>query len=133
MLLIGSWDGYVRAVDPTATDDDGTAIASSVLIGPILGPAPHTFDDVMVHEIQGILGETSGSVSFSILNGNTAEAAANSTAVVNGTFAPSRNLTNPIRRAAHATYVRIDAVGYWAMETIRTRLEQLGLVRGRGK
>jgi hypothetical protein len=36
VALIGCWDGYVRAFDPAATDDDGTAIASEVWIGPLL-------------------------------------------------------------------------------------------------
>lgn len=34
-ILLGGWDGYIRFVDPSATDDDGTAINSYVLYPPI--------------------------------------------------------------------------------------------------
>ena len=33
-VLIGGWDGYIRAWNDTALDDDGTAISASVTLGP---------------------------------------------------------------------------------------------------
>ncbi len=85
--LIGSWDGYVRAIDPTATDDDGTPIESSVMLGPVLTP---NFDDVMLKDIQALLGESSGNVTFAIYIGRTPEAALSSNPVcVTRTWVPA--------------------------------------------
>lgn len=133
--LIGSWDGYVRAIDPTATTDDGWNIASQVFIGPIL---TETLDDMMLKDIQAILGATSGTVNFAIYLGPTAEAALASTPVVNGTWTANsvnggRNLTNFIRRAGHAVYIQLNSTSPWAMESIRARIATQGKVRGRGK
>jgi hypothetical protein len=127
--LIGSWDGYVRAVSASATDDDGTAISSSVLIGPIL---TKDLDDVMLKEVQAVLGASSGAVTYEVLVGATAEQAAASTAVVSGTWSAGRNLTNLIRRAGHAIYIRLSSTNAWQMEAIRCLLSGQGKVRRRG-
>lgn len=128
-LLIGSWDGYVRVVDPTAADDDGTAIAGTVLIGPILTP---TGDDMVLHEIQAIMGESSGTVTWAVLTGNTAEAALASTPVETGTWTASRNLTSLVRYNGHAVYLKITSTVPWAMESIRARISTHGKTRRRG-
>ncbi len=130
VALIGSWDGYVRYLNPAATTDDGSNIIGEVVIGPIL---TKDMDEVMLHEIQAVMSENSGSVTFRVYVGNTAEAALASAAVVTGTWASSRNLANFVRRAGHAIYVRISATTPWAMESIRCRIESLGKVRRRGK
>ena len=36
-VIIGSNDGFLREIDPTAADDDGTAILSDVVYGPLSG------------------------------------------------------------------------------------------------
>ena len=43
-LMLGGWDGYIRQIDSSATDDDGTAISSYVLYAPISvgGPTVNT-------------------------------------------------------------------------------------------
>lgn len=43
-LMLGGWDGYIRQVDSSVTDDDGTAISSYILYPPISagGPARNT-------------------------------------------------------------------------------------------
>lgn len=128
-LLIGSWDGYVREVDPDAVDDDGTDIASDVLIGPISTP---TGDEMMLHELQAIMSENSGAVTWGVYVGNTAEAASASTAVATGTWSASRNLTDVVRYAGHAIYVRITSSVPWSMESIRARISTHGGVRRRG-
>ncbi len=127
--LIGSWDGFVRAIDPLAEDDDGTAIESRVMIGPFL---TKDLDDVIVHSLQALLGETSGAVAFAIYVGSTAEEALENTAVASGTWEAGRNLTEFIRRAGHAVWVEITASNPWAIESIRMRLAASGKVRQRG-
>lgn len=128
VALIGSWDGYVRAVDADATDDDGTAISSSVVIGPLVTP---TTDDLLLKEIQAVLGETSGTVSWAVYVGTSAEAALSSTAVATGTFSAGRGPTQAVRRAGHAVYLKLTATTAWAMEVVRTRVAGLGKVRRR--
>lgn len=128
--ILGGWDGYVRKIDESATDDDGTTIASEVWIGPML---TKDMDDMLLDQLQGVLGESSGNVTVSIHVGNTAEAAFGSTAISVGTLAAGRSLTFPIRRSGHAIYVKLTSTSAWAMEQIRIRLGTRGKVRARGR
>ena len=130
VVLIGSWDGYIRAVDSTAVDDDGTPIASEVIIGPILTP---TYDEILTKDLIAVLGQMSGDVSFSFYTASTAEKALSSTPFVTGTWHEGRNFLTPIRRAGHAAYVKISAVNAWQLESIRLRISTQGKVRARGR
>lgn len=127
--LIGSWDGYVRSIDPTATTDDGTAINSAVVIGPLLTA---DLDQMLLKDLQCVLATASGSVTYSVYVGPTAEAALATTPVSTGTWAAGRNLSTQIRRAGHAVFVRITASNPWAMEQIRARIAGKGKVQRRG-
>ncbi len=128
-VLLGSWDGYVRTLSPSSTDDDGTAISSSVVIGPL---NTKDLDEILLKDIQGILGSTSGSVAYSVYVGATAELALASGAVSSGTFAAGRNLLSPVRRSGHGIYVKITATSQWAIEAIRARVATQGKIRRRG-
>jgi hypothetical protein len=129
VAIIGSWDGHVRFLDPTATQDDGYDIASSVTIGPF---NTRSLDEVMLMDMQAVLGEDSGSVNYAVHLGASAEKALSSTATRTGTFGAGRNLTRDIRRAAHASYVKVESTEAWSMEEIRLRLHTLGTTRQRG-
>jgi hypothetical protein len=130
LLLIGSWDGYVRSYQDGQTTDDGTNIESEVVIGPILTSG---LDDVMFNEIQGVLAEEGGTVDYEVRVGKTAEAALASDPVVKGTWKPGRNFTRPVRRAAHALYVTLRSTNAWAIEAIRATVEPRGMVRRRNR
>lgn len=132
VLLIGSWDGYVRAIDPETTDDDGYAIDSEVWIGPLL---TKDMDDVTLRSLQAVLGEGSGEVKCDIFSGETAEAAlaaarANDEDIV---FEPSRNLSSRIKVADHAIYIRLTSSVPWSMESIRAITTLNGMKRRRGR
>lgn len=130
MALIGSWDGYVRTISSDATTDDGTSIESEVWIGPFLT----VYDDsVILKEVQGILGETSGDVSYAIYVGQTAEEALSSTAVATGTWVEGRNFNDIVNRAGYASYIQLTSANAWAMESIRAIVDSQGAVRRRGK
>ncbi len=129
VVLIGSWDGYVRSIDRSATDDDGTVIQSYVFLGPITSK---NLDDLLLKEIQGVLGEESGSVTWAVHVGDTAEEALSSTAILTGTLSASRNLTMPVRRSGHAIYVKLSSSSAWSMEQIRAVVSGKGKVRRRG-
>lgn len=127
-LLIGSWDGYVRMLDHTATTDDGTAIDSAVIIGPIL---TQEHDEMLLKELQAVLALGSAAVTFAIHVGDTAEQALAATATVTGTWAASRNNVSPIRRSGHAIYIKLTCADRWAMESIRACFAGRGKVRRR--
>ncbi len=131
--LLGGWDGYVRAIDPDATDDDGTPIASSVVIGPLL---TQDLDSILLKDMQMILGVGSGNVRYDVYVGQTAELALASTAVESGTWGSSpspRNLTTYIRRSGWAIYVKLSSSVAWNMEAIRLRIISQGKVQRRGR
>lgn len=128
VVLIGSWDGYVRSISQTATTDDGTPINSSVILGPILTPDA---DDMLLKDVQAIMGANSGTVTYSVLAGRTAEQALTSTPVATGTWSAGRNPPSYTRTAAHASYVGITANTAWSMEQVKMRIAGLGKVRRR--
>lgn len=128
--LIGSWDGYVRAIDHDATKDDGKLIDSEVIIGPLV---TRELDEVMLKDLQAVLATSSGDVTYEVYVGSSAEAALASNPVVTGTWTKGRNVLSLVRRAGHAIYVKIRSTNFWAMELIRARMSAKGKVRGRGR
>ncbi len=126
--LIGSWDGYVRSVSSDAIDDDGVPIQSSVMIGPFL---TQYNDAVMLKELQAVMAAGSGDVTYAVYTSNTAEEALVATPYPTGVWSEGRNLTNLVRRAANAAYVKIVSTGTWALENIRCVLDTTGKVRQR--
>lgn len=130
MALIGSWDGYVRTISSDATDDDGTDIESEIWIGPFLTKFN---DSVILRELQGVLGETSGDVDYEVYVGETAEEALDSTPVASGTWSAGRNFNDTVMRAGYAAFIKITSANAWAMENIRVIVGQQGQVRRRGK
>lgn len=129
-VLIGSWDGYVRAVDPTATDDDGSSISSSVMIGPLL---TKDLDDVLLKDLAIVLGSNSGDVTMTIYVGNAAEAASVASAFATYTVSAGRNVMKFVRAAGHAIYIKLASTVPWSMEVISARIALMGKVRRRNQ
>lgn len=128
VVLLGGWDGYVRKITHDAATDDGTVIASEVWLGPIL---TQEMDEMLLKDVQAVLGETSGTINWAVHDGDTAEAAVAAAASVTGTFAAGRNPTQPVRRANHAIYIKLSGVTRWAFEALRARFAGRGKVRRR--
>lgn len=128
--VIGSWDGYVRAMSPTATTDDGEPIESYVLIGPFL---TSNLDEITLYSIQGVLAQASQPVTYQFLTGRTAEEALTSTPKATGTLRAGRSLTQHVRKSGHAIWLKLSSSDVWAMEQIRLRLGTRGMVRQRGR
>lgn len=128
--IVGSWDGYVRAIDKSAPDDDGWPIQSRVVIGPL---STKDLDEIMYKDHQAVLGEASGDVTFAIYVGRSAEAALLNPPVSTGTFKAGRNYTVPVRKAGHALYLDISSSNEWAFEQCRTLIATKGKVRRRGQ
>jgi hypothetical protein len=129
VLLMGGNDGYVRYSDPAALKDDGTAITSFVVMGPMCDTELNEF---MLKDIQAVLGDDSGDVTWSIHAGQTAEAALNSTAIKSGSWFGGRNYLNPIRRSGFDIYVKLSSTVPWVLEVLRARYTTKGKVRRRG-
>lgn len=125
VVLIGSWDGFIRFLNPAATKDDGVPIESSVVIGPIL---TNTADEILQTEMQPIFAEMGGDVRYDIFTGKTAEAALASASSLSGTFVTGRNHTVPIMRRGNAIYQKFSATTPWAMEACRIAVRGLGPV-----
>jgi hypothetical protein len=131
-LVMGGFDGYVRKSDPDALDDDGTPIASYVLIGPIMSPG---MDERRVENIQGEMASGSADVEFDLQVGRTAEEAVAATplAAVSDTFPAGRSYTKYVNRSAHYLYFKLSSVGRWAMERLRAGIsDRNSKVRRRG-
>lgn len=132
VVLIGSWDGFVRAFDPDAEDDDGTPIESFVFLGPFL---TKDFDDVKLQNLQAVLSEASGTVGWSVHVGKTAEEALAAAALASrsGMWKAGRNLTDLVRASGHAIYVKMSSSNRWAMEGVRAAFSpNLSKIRRRG-
>ena len=127
-LLIGSWDGYVRELDPDATTDDATNITSFVWLGPILTQQQ---DLMILKDMQAMLALGSGDITYAVHVGDTAELALAATATVTGTWSASRNTGSPVRRSGHAIYVKLSSTSRWALESIRARFVGRGKVARR--
>lgn len=129
IVEIGSWDGYVRKLDPAATTDDGYPIVSKVVIGPLL---TNTMDQLDIPEMQAVLGEASGNVRWDIFVGKSAEGALASTPTLSGTFKAGRNHSVPVNRSGYALYGQLSSQVPWAMESWNMSIKGLGPVLRRG-
>ena len=128
-VMLGCWDGYVRKLDPASTADDGLPITSDVYIGPLLTA---NLEELRLKDLQAVLGEGSGEVTFRVYVGTTAEAAFSNPPVFTGKWNGGRNFTQGVKRAGHAIYLRLTSTQPWSMESIRATFRGLGMVRGRG-
>jgi hypothetical protein len=126
--LLGCYDGYVRTFDKNAVKDDGYPIDSEVLIGPMLSKDS---DDLLLKEMQAILGEDSGDVEWEVYTGRTAEEAFSSDPIHTGTWNSGRNTVPYARAAGHAIYLRIVSTNRWAIEQVRFVMSPRGMVRRR--
>lgn len=129
VMLIGSWDGYVRQFDPDSAVDDEATLTSEVWIGPFNSP---NLDEMYLYSTQAVMGETSGDVTWGIHPGTTAEAALAAAARETGTWTAGRNMTDNLKVAAHGVYIKISSTTKWAMESIRLELTTRGKIRARG-
>jgi hypothetical protein len=127
-VMLGCQDGYVRYVNFIATTDDGTNIASSVAMGPIKS----RFEQLMLAEVRGELDPSSGSVSWAVKSGVTAQAALTNASSFSGTWAGGLNNLSYIRQAAKAHYLLLSSTAQWGLEKVGAKVSALGAVRERG-
>jgi hypothetical protein len=120
-LLLGGFDGYIRRIDDTATDDDGTAIESYVDIGPFV-----VAGDLLISRLvltQAILAEGSDPVRLEVYGADTAENVVNSdTPRFVRTLNAGRSAQLRQRVRANAVRFRLHndsaTSRYWALESM---------------
>lgn len=130
VVLIGSWDGYIRKYGDSAVHDDRTDIESEVWLGPMVSSG---LDRILLKDALINLTEGSGDINWSIHTGNTAEAAVDSEAIESGTLVAGRNPNVPMRVSGHAMFLKLSSTNRWAMDAIRVRLSGLGKVQRRNQ
>ncbi len=134
LVLLAGTDGDIRKIDYATTTDNGTAIQSHLLIGPLRLSSANTFGIVTM--LNGMVANGSGSVAWNIVGGNTAEDAcingkaaieaylAGSTAVAmsyvqaNGTWTASRSMNGYPRVRAMWICIWLRSTAQWAYEGV---------------
>jgi len=143
-VALGGRDGYVRKFDRTATKDDGTELASHVLLGPIRMTSDDVSDAIVV-ELHGIMAAgLAGSVTWRLVMGSSAEdavdravagvlAAVAGTAITgvaaSGSWSAGRNIVDRPRTRGPWVVVWIAGTGRWAYEAVALVSRQLGRMR----
>ena len=120
-VLLGCRDGYIRKFHDAANTDDGTSITSYVLLGPMRSSGNDYYDG-WVQELVATLGAESGSVTWSVLVGDTHEAIPDATAYsyATGTFVAGRNFSVYPRARGGSVGLLLQNAGArrWALESI---------------
>jgi len=150
-ILLGGKDGYIRKIDPAATNDDGTAITSYALIGPLRPRgkmAEFILDQIEVTlgynsdgadslcrlwigdtEEEALLGVMSGIEKLLTEKGQAliCEEAANPNFAMD--LEAGRSVTHHPRIRGYAAYIELfndDLYVRWSLERIECRLKVLG-------
>jgi hypothetical protein len=132
-FLLGCRDGYIREVDDTAADDDGTGITSKIRFKPLIAGDPA--GKLRVEELTAIMGLGSGNVDLRVYTGQTAEEAFDSSTVrMKKVLKAGRNSSLRQRVQAAALEVEIgqdSASSRWALERLNIRAQPTGRARRR--
>lgn len=110
-------DGYVRMVDVDATSDDGLAIDSHIFLGP--------FIDSMLVDLEATFSEQSGQVTWEVCSASSEERALSVSPRSAGKFKRGRNATQWTRVFIERGYLKLSAIGPWAMERLAAGIEQV--------
>jgi hypothetical protein len=129
-VAIGCDDGYVRVVDKSASDDDGTAIESDVLIGPIF--APDTPAEQRISSLHAIVANIGAGCRYTLYASDNPESLG--TAVASGNLAAGYNDRVPARARGGYIWIKLESAtggGQWALESLHADLHLAGRRRDR--
>ena len=118
-VILGCRDGTLRRPSALAEDDSGTSFETYIKIGPL--PLSQDGSFGVLQEMQAVIAEDSGSVTWEVFAGNTFEAASvSTTAVSSGTW--EEGLSSSERPGGRGQAVVIELTGTtgrrWALEQI---------------
>ena len=129
VVLIGGRDGFIRYFDRQFQVDDGNnQISSYCDIGPI-HLDPDNFDEGVLTDLIGVLGDGSGDVNWSIRTGHSAQEAYNATATSSGTWTlDGMNTTSYPRIRGVSAFLRLsnNASTRWFLERISAIVKPAG-------
>jgi hypothetical protein len=159
-ILLGSENGYIRRLNPDVFTDDGDAIESFVLLGPVQldgGNVPF-----VVSEVQGFLTSSSANVDYVFYMGDSAESVSayiaggyallpsggkitletgtgsitldSDQVVSDGILTAVRSKVDYPRKRGYAAYLKVGnstSTQWWAMESVRLVISGIGTSRGR--
>jgi hypothetical protein len=133
-LLVGGYDGYIRKFDEDTLDDDGTAMGSYVLLGPI-NLYQWVRGSGMIDEIEITLGEVTTNCVWSLFAKETAEdiydaVIAGETPVATGVFS-SGGIQTVIKQRISGKYIGLllkntTTAKTWETEGIKVHLKISG-------
>jgi len=137
-LLLAGGDGFIRTAE--GTDDDGTAIESHVLLGPVKLGSLDFYG--LVNYLHGILGEDSGEVTWYLIVGDSAdEATDNGKAAIelaqsggdfssyvkaSGTWQANRSTTVRPRVRGMWAVLWLESSNQWALEGVTAQVSTAG-------
>src|SRR3990167_445493 len=131
VILLGCQDGYIRKIDYAADDDDGVAIESWVLLGPIIQSSGERF---RLDELRIDLGESSSDITYDVFVGNSADIAESSTAFMSGTWTSTKQYPERRRASGRAMYLQLinETLGRkWQFEQATAVIKSMGRSAGR--
>lgn len=131
VTVIGSEDGYIRAIDYDGTDDDTSAIASHIQFGPIQGENLERF---ILRETQVVTATGSSDVTFSVRVGKDAQTANSASDLFTRTISAGRNRSIRQGGTGAALYCRLSnstSSETWAFESMHYALQPTGRTRQR--
>ena len=129
-VAIGCDDGYVRVFDKTASNDDGTAIESNVLIGPIF--APDTPAEQRISSLHAIVANIGAGCRYTLYASDNPESLG--TAVASGDLVAGYNDRVPARARGGYIWIKLENAtggGQWALESLHAELHLAGRRRDR--
>lgn len=131
VVLLGGRDGYIRMIDTSAENDDGQAISSYVLLGPIQSGSQR----LRLRELRTVLGMNSDPVTLELFAGSSVEAAFDvAEPRFQRTIYPGRSIAIRSGAVAQGMYLKLsnEALGEaWQYEAIYAWLEGVGRAAGR--
>lgn len=134
VVLLGGEDGRIRKLDKSVSNDDGTAISSYVLLGPIKAEGNKPF---VLSELQAHLDLNSSSMRYEVVVADTPERAILNIAGTftgDGTFSAGLSPTHNPRKRGYWGYIKVgdtSSSSPWAFEYLRARLSVISSSRGR--
>ena len=129
-VLVGGEDGVVRRWTETVASDDGFAINSKVLIGPVVPPSSDS--EVRVDRLEGVLADAQGGVRYEIIATDNPDTIPS--AYTSGAMGPGRNPVIRARARGAAVYVRLanSSTGErWSLEDLAFHATSAGRRRVR--
>ena len=103
-ILLGGFDGNLRAFSDSAKDDDGTPIESYVWLGPVTAG---NMRETKLTELVAVLDEQSPSVNYEVYVADTVEGAKTSEPVYSSNWSSGRNDSRRLRARGSAIFIKV--------------------------